>query len=104
MKTTNLLKKATLAIGIQVTVLALAVLASAGEGKKIATVTIPPAPELYATDPQPLTVTQCGQCHPGVFKGLKDDGARHRFDCQKCHATFHAFNPKKMNWEAIMPK
>lgn len=104
MNISKVLRKTTLAIGVQVAMLALAAAAFAGEGKKIATVTIPPAPELYATDPQPLTVTQCGQCHPGVFRGLKDDGAKHRFDCQKCHSTFHAFNPKKANWEAIMPK
>ncbi len=77
---------------------------AAQEGKKIATVTIPPAPELYGTEPQPLTVTQCAQCHTSVFRSLKNDGGKHRFDCQKCHATFHAFNPKKGGWDEIMPK
>ncbi len=97
--------KAALVIGVQLAALALAALAFAGEGKKIATVTIPPAPEIYAAEPQPLTVNQCGQCHPGVFRNLKNDGGKHRFDCQKCHASFHAYNPtKKGGWEAIMPK
>jgi hypothetical protein len=96
--------KALLVIGVQLTVLALAALTFAGEGKKIATVTIPPAPELYATEPQPLTVSQCGQCHPGVFRNLKNDGTKHRFDCQKCHTAFHAYNPKKGGWDALMPK
>ena len=73
-------------------------------GKKVATVNIPPAPALYATEPQPLTVTQCGQCHPGVFANLKNDGGKHQFDCQKCHTTFHAYNPKKGGWDALMPK
>jgi hypothetical protein len=106
MKGANLfgVTRAPLVIGVLLAVLALAALAFAGEGKKIATVTIPPAPELYATEPPPLTVSQCGQCHPGVFRNLKDDGAKHRFDCQKCHTTIHAYNPKKGGWEALMPK
>lgn len=98
------LKRAPLVIGLQLAALALAALASAGEGRKIATVTIAPAPEIYATEPQPLTATQCGQCHPGVFKNLKNDGAKHRFDCQKCHAAFHAYNPKKGGWDTLMPQ
>lgn len=98
-------KRALLTIGAALALFALAGVAGAAkDGKPVATVTIPPAPELYATEPQPLTVNQCGQCHPGVFKSLKNDGARHRFDCQKCHATFHAYNPKKGGWEALMPK
>lgn len=98
------LKVVSLPIGVLLAVLVLAVAAFAGEGKKVATVTIPPAPELYAAEPQPLTVNQCGQCHPGVFRNLKNDGGKHRFDCQKCHTTFHAYNPKKGGWDAIMPK
>jgi hypothetical protein len=104
MRTSNGLKKASLAIGVQIAMLALAAFAFAGDAKKTATVTIPPAPELYANDPQPLTVTQCGQCHPGTFSNVKNDGAKHRFDCQKCHSSFHAYNPKKGNWDVIMPK
>ncbi len=76
----------------------------AAEGKKTATVSIPPMPELYVTEPQPLTATQCGQCHIGIFRNIKNDGARHTFDCQKCHNTFHAYNPRKGEWDAIMPK
>ena len=98
------LRKALLVAVVQTAMVALAAVSFAGEGKKIATVTIPPAPELYATEPQPLTVSQCGQCHPGVFKNIKTDGGKHQFDCQKCHSTFHAYNPKKGGWEAIMPK
>jgi hypothetical protein len=97
-------KKVWIAAAVQLAVLVLAMMASAGEGKKIATVVIPPAPEIYATEPQPLTVTQCGQCHPGVFSSIKNDGVRHRFDCQKCHTSFHAYNPKKGGWDEIMPK
>ena len=90
--------------GLLLAVLAISGPACAAAGKTVATVAIPPAPELYAVQPQPLTVTQCGQCHPGVFASIKDNGAKHRFDCQKCHASFHAYNPKKGGWDAIMPK
>jgi hypothetical protein len=98
------LKKAPLVIAVQLAALALAALSFAGEGKKIATVTIQPTPELYSVQPQPLSVNQCGQCHPGIFTNLKESGAKHRFDCQKCHSTFHSYNPKKGGWDAIMPK
>jgi hypothetical protein len=84
--------------------LLLSTAAFAAGGKKSATVDIPPAPALYAAEPVPLTVTQCGQCHTGEFRAIKNDGARHTFDCQKCHNTFHAFNPKKGGWDALMPK
>lgn len=98
------LKRVLFVIVVQLVLAALAALACAGEAKTVATVTIPRAPGLYATEPQPLTVNQCGQCHPGVFANLRNDGTKHQFDCQKCHATFHAFNPKKGGWEALMPK
>ncbi len=76
----------------------------AREKAPIATVTIVKSPELYSTDPTPLTPSQCGQCHTGHYKGLRNDGARHQFDCQKCHTTIHAYNPKKANYDALMPK
>ncbi len=58
----------------------------------------------YAAEPVPLTVTECGQCHPGPFRAIKEAGGRHRFDCQKCHQQFHAYNPVKGNWSALMPQ
>ena len=98
------LKKGLLPFCIQLAVLMLATQVFAASGGKIATVTIPPTPEIYAAEPQPLTVNQCGQCHPGAFGNLKNDGGKHRFDCRKCHTAFHAYNPKKGGWDAIMPK
>lgn len=77
---------------------------AAAPGKKIATVTIPPTLEQYAATPQPLTATQCAQCHSSQFGDLKAGGGNHRFACQGCHTAFHAFNPRKNNWDAIMPK
>jgi hypothetical protein len=70
----------------------------------VATVQIGKDPGLYATEPPPLAVTQCGQCHPGPFGDLKTNGGRHQFTCQKCHQTFHSYNPRKSNWDAIMPR
>jgi len=70
----------------------------------VATVTIGKDAGLYAVDPQPLTVTQCGQCHPGPFGDLKANGGRHQFTCQGCHKTFHNYSPRKNNWDEIMPK
>ncbi len=60
--------------------------------------------ELYAIEPEPLTVGQCVQCHVAHFNWLKANGGLHRFDCRQCHEVFHAYNPKKGNWEELMPK
>lgn len=100
-------------IGIVLTALAVllgtVLVASAATGEKtarqpVATVQIPPQPALYASEPPPLTVTQCGQCHPGVFRDIKNDGGRHTFQCQECHKSFHSYSPVKNNWAASMPK
>src|SRR6185369_5392626 len=74
------------------------------QAKKIATVTIAPTPEQYAVQPQPLTASQCAQCHTAQFQGIKDNGGRHRFACQSCHNLLHAYSPRKGNYDAIMPK
>ena len=77
---------------------------AATQGKKIATVAIPATPELYAGEPQPLTASQCTQCHTSQFQNLKVSGGRHSFSCKDCHNLFHAYNPRKGNWDSIMPK
>ncbi len=64
----------------------------------------PAGAALYQTEPTPLTAVQCGQCHTGIFRYLKNDGGRHRFECQNCHQEFHAYSPKKQNWDDLMPK
>jgi hypothetical protein len=90
---------------ILILVVSVAVAVAAPEGKKkVATVDIPVKAELYATDPQPLTITQCGQCHPSYFSNLKNNGGKHRFDCRDCHQAFHTYNPSKGGWDALMPK
>jgi predicted CXXCH cytochrome family protein len=77
---------------------------AASQGKQIATVSIPPTPEQYSTSPQPLSATQCAQCHSTPFQGLKDNGGKHQFACQSCHNLLHAYSPRKGNYDAIMPK
>ncbi|HWI40328.1 MAG TPA: hypothetical protein VNX25_02430, partial [Verrucomicrobiae bacterium] len=74
------------------------------EAKSTPKVNIPVAPELYANEPKPLAVTDCASCHVGQFGDLRNNGTKHKFDCQKCHATFHVYNPKKGSWDDVMPK
>lgn len=65
---------------------------------------IPKTADLYAAEPAPLTPVQCGQCHSTLYNDIKESGGRHRFECQNCHKSFHAYSPVKNNWEALMPK
>lgn len=76
-----------------------AVAATAPAGKTAAKVADP-----YDVTPEPLTVAQCGQCHPTYFAAIRDEGGRHRFACQDCHVVFHAYNPTRQNWNEIMPQ
>jgi len=71
---------------------------------KLATVDIPVNADLYSGTPAPLAPAQCAQCHSGQYDSLKANGGRHRFECQGCHKVFHAYNPRKGNYEEIMPK
>lgn len=71
---------------------------------KAATVTIPPAPELYSGEPQPLVSSQCGVCHPAVYRAVKDNGGRHRFACEKCHNVSESHNPDNATGKALKPK
>ncbi len=78
-------------------------LAAAKPGKA-ATVAIPTAPELYSGEPQPLNPSHCGTCHPTVYRTVKDNGARHRFACQKCHNVPESHNPATVSGKAPKPK
>lgn len=90
--------------GLSLLVMALIFAASTAFAAKVATVDIPVQADLYATAPTPLTPTQCAQCHTYQFGGLKENGGKHRFDCQQCHKVIHAYNAKKSNYDEIMPK
>ena len=57
----------------------------------------------YAVEPVPMTVLECGRCHPGQYGSLREVGGRHRFDCRDCHELFHAYNPRKNNFAELMP-
>jgi hypothetical protein len=58
---------------------------------------------LYDTLPQPMTVAECGRCHLRHFTDLREEGGAHRFACQDCHQTFHAYNPRRNNYDELMP-
>ncbi|MBJ6723571.1 cytochrome C [Geomesophilobacter sediminis] len=80
------------------------VFAASSAFAKVATVDIPVDSQMYAQAPQPLTPSQCAQCHSYQFGALKEKGGKHRFACQECHKAFHAYNPNKGNYAEIMPK
>lgn len=71
---------------------------------KTASITIPPAPEMYATEPQTLAPSHCGVCHPALYRAVKDSGGRHRFACQKCHDVISSHNPDKAAANRPKPK
>lgn len=58
----------------------------------------------YEMDIRPLTTAECGQCHFSVFQALKATGGKHKIDCVRCHARYHVYNPRKQNYDEIMPK
>ncbi len=60
--------------------------------------------DIYAMQIEPLTAVECGRCHNYQFKWLQDKGGKHQFSCTDCHEQFHAYNPRKGNWDEIMPK
>ncbi|KIH76354.1 hypothetical protein GFER_11310 [Geoalkalibacter ferrihydriticus DSM 17813] len=62
-----------------------------------------PARDPYDVEIVPLTLAQCGQCHPTYFEAIRDEGGKHRFDCRECHEVFHAYSPVRQNWDDIMP-
>ena len=65
----------------------------------------PPKPATpYSAEITPLSTSECGRCHLGIYNTLKNEGGKHKFDCTKCHTTYHGYNPIKQNWNAIMPK
>ena len=62
-----------------------------------------PAVSPYETDIKPLTTAECGQCHYSVFEAIKKAGGKHQIDCVRCHREYHVYNPRKQNYDAIMP-
>lgn len=59
---------------------------------------------LYTQKPTPLMPVECARCHPTQYNNLVAHGLKHRFLCTNCHRQFHAYNPTKHNYKAIMPK
>jgi len=90
--------------GLSLLLVALVFAASTAFAAKLATVDIPVQADIYAVAPAPLAPSQCAQCHTAVFGGLKENGGKHRFDCQQCHKAINSYNPRKGNYDEIMPK
>ena len=63
------------------------------------------ADNVYDVAITPLSVADCGRCHPSEFNGIKNHGGKHSgVVCTDCHEIFHAYNPLKNNYAQIMPK
>ena len=58
---------------------------------------------LYQMDVRPLRPIECAQCHYPVFETIKNAGGRHQIDCVRCHREYHVYNPRKQNYDEIMP-
>ena len=57
----------------------------------------------YTLEVEPLTTADCGRCHTGVFRLIKEKGGKHQIDCRKCHVQFHVFRPGRGSYEAVLP-
>ena len=65
----------------------------------------PAGPALYEKmKVKPLTTAECAQCHFSIFETIKAEGAKHQIDCVRCHREYHVYNPRKQNYDEIMPK
>lgn len=58
----------------------------------------------YEMKVEPLTTAECGQCHFSVFQTIKTRGGKHQINCVQCHTEYHVYNPRKQNYDQIMPK
>ena len=59
---------------------------------------------LYQMDVKPLTAVECARCHYSVFETIKNRGGKHQIECVRCHREYHVYNPRKHNFDEIMPK
>ncbi len=52
-----------------------------------------------------LSTKDCIRCHISQYSRIVDKGGLHQtIVCTDCHREFHAYNPRKGNYEEIMPK
>lgn len=58
----------------------------------------------YDIELKPLTTAECGQCHFSIFQTIKKEGSKHQINCVRCHTQYHVYNPRKQNYDQIMPK
>jgi len=66
--------------------------------------TVPPRPELYDQQVEPLSMKQCAQCHIGVFTLLAARGTRHQLECTFCHQQYHTYAPGKVEYREALPQ
>lgn len=59
---------------------------------------------LYNIQVHPLSLEECARCHISIFSVIKERGGKHQKECTFCHTQYHVYNPKKQNWDEIMPK
>ena len=59
---------------------------------------------LYDIEIKPLTTAECAQCHFSIFQTIKKEGGKHQINCVRCHTQYHVYNPRKQNYDEIMPK
>ncbi len=59
---------------------------------------------VYTVKIQPLKTQQCGRCHYSFYDQLRNEGGKHRIDCQRCHEQFHVYRPGRVKYEDILPK
>ncbi len=60
--------------------------------------------DLYDFEPEPLTLADCARCHIRHFEQIRNEGGGHRIDCRQCHEVFHAYNPRRNNYDELMPR
>jgi len=58
----------------------------------------------YDIEVKPLTTAECVRCHISIFNTIKKQGAKHQINCVRCHTQYHVYNPRKQNYNQIMPK
>jgi predicted CXXCH cytochrome family protein len=58
----------------------------------------------YDAEVQPLTTAECGRCHFSYYQAIRTEGGKHQIDCVQCHTIYHAYSPRKQNYDQIMPK
>ncbi len=61
--------------------------------------------KIYDFEIEHIKTEDCLRCHISQYSRIVDNGGKHlKVVCTACHRVFHAYNPRKANYEEIMPK